>query len=429
MSGKIQAIRGMHDILPDQTPCWRHVEKIIIDVLNRYGYQEIRFPIVEKTELFARSIGELTDIVTKEMYTFVDRNNEQLTLRPEGTAGCVRAGLENGLLHNQIQKLWYIGPMFRHERPQKGRQRQFHQIGIEAFGLGGPDIDAEMIMMCTRMWQELELTNISLQLNTLGTLQTRNRYQKVLIEYFSSHRDRLDEDSKQRLQNNPLRILDSKNPAMRELIAAAPLIHDYLDAESEDHFAELKAMLDDVNIAYNINPHLVRGLDYYGKTVFEWITDRLGAQGTICAGGRYDMLVEYFGGKPTPAIGCAMGLERLIELLQVSGYTLDNDPPHVYFILADDTATRAGLKLAESLRKALPYLRLLMNCGGGNFKTQFKRADKSGALLAIVLGDDELKNQAVGIKSLRDESEQETVSWAGLADVLRQKLAGHLNLP
>ena len=429
MSGKIQAIRGMHDILPDQTPSWRHVEKIIINVLNRYGYQEIRFPIVEKTELFARSIGELTDIVTKEMYTFVDRNNEQLTLRPEGTAGCVRAGLENGLLHNQIQKLWYIGPMFRHERPQKGRQRQFHQIGIEAFGLGGPDIDAEMIMMCTRMWQELELTNISLQLNTLGTLQTRNRYQKVLIEYFSSHRDRLDEDSKRRLQNNPLRILDSKNPAMRKLIAAAPLIHDYLDAESEDHFAELKAMLDDVNIAYNINPHLVRGLDYYGKTVFEWITDRLGAQGTICAGGRYDMLVEYFGGKPTPAIGCAMGLERLIELLQVSGYTLDNDPPHVYFILADDTATRAGLKLAESLRKALPYLRLLMNCGGGNFKTQFKRADKSGALLAIVLGDDELKNQAVGIKSLRDESEQETVSWAGLADVLRQKLAGHLNLP
>ncbi|MBM2829727.1 MAG: histidyl-tRNA synthetase [Gammaproteobacteria bacterium] len=429
MSGKIQAIRGMHDILPDQTPCWRHVEKIIIDVLNRYGYQEIRFPIVEKTELFARSIGELTDIVSKEMYTFVDRNNEQLTLRPEGTAGCVRAGLENGLLHNQIQKLWYIGPMFRHERPQKGRQRQFHQIWFEAFGLGGPDIDAEMIMMCTRMWQELELTNISLQLNTLGTLQTRNRYQKVLIEYFSSHRDRLDEDSKQRLQNNPLRILDSKNPAMRELIAAAPLIHDYLDAESEDHFVELKAMLDDVNIAYNINPHLVRGLDYYGKTVFEWITDRLGAQGTICAGGRYDMLVEYFGGKPTPAIGCAMGLERLIELLQVSGYTLDNDPPHVYFILADDTATRAGLKLAESLRKALPYLRLLMNCGGGNFKTQFKRADKSGALLAIVLGDDELKNQAVGIKSLRDESEQETVSWAGLADVLRQKLAGYLNLP
>ncbi|MBI4005630.1 MAG: histidine--tRNA ligase [Gammaproteobacteria bacterium] len=429
MSGKIQAIRGMHDILPDQTPRWRHVEGTIINIINRYGYQEIRLPIIEKTELFARSIGELTDIVSKEMYTFADRNDDQLTLRPEGTAGCVRAGLEHGLFHNQIQKLWYIGPMFRRERPQKGRQRQFHQIGMEAFGLNGPDIDAEMLLMCDRIWQELKLTDISLQLNTLGTLQTRDQYKQTLIKYFSSHRNRLDEDSQGRLQNNPLRILDSKNPDMEELIAAAPNIYDYLDAESADHFAELKSLLDNADIVYNINPRLVRGLDYYGKTVFEWTTDRLGAQGTLCAGGRYDMLVEYFGGKSTPAIGCAIGLERLIELIQISSHTTVNDPPHVYFILANDAATRAGLKLGESLRSTFPRLRLLMNCGGGSFKTQFKKADRSGALLALVLGDDELKNQTVGIKSLRDESQQETIPWANMVDTLRKKLTGHLNLP
>ena len=412
----------MHDILPDQSYVWRHIENKVITVINSYNYSEIRLPIVEKTELFARSIGELSDIVAKEMYTFTDRNHESLTLRPEGTAGCVRAGLEHGLFHNQIQKLWYIGPMFRHERPQKGRQRQFHQIGLEAFGLPGPDIDAEIIMMCARIWKLLELDNINLQLNTLGTTAVRANYRELLIEYFSSHKELLDEDSQRRLHTNPLRILDSKNPDMQKIISGAPGIHDYLDAESADHFGDLKSLLDKAGISYIINPHLVRGLDYYGKTVFEWTTDLLGAQGTVCAGGRYDSLVEHFGSKPTPAIGCAMGLERLIELVQLDGAPDQAEGiPHVYLILADE-AVQTGLKLAESLRDALPGLRLMSNCGGGSFKSQFKKADKSGASFAIILGQEELINQTVGVKSLRDDTDQITLPLAELAEFVKRQL-------
>ena len=426
MSGKIQAIRGMHDILPDQAPLWRNVENRIITVVSNYGYQEIRLPLVEETELFARSIGEQTDIVSREMYTFPDRNEELLTLRPEGTAGCVRAGLEHGLLHNQTQKLWYGGPMFRHERPQKGRQRQFHQIGLEAFGLPGPDIDAEIIMLCERIWKMLGLGHITLEINTLGSSESRKRYRDVLVDYFSDHRNQLDEDSIRRLENNPLRILDSKNPELKKLIAAAPGIHNYLDTESTDHFSGLKSLLDQSGIAYTINPHLVRGLDYYSKTVFEWITDQLGTQGTICAGGRYDGLVEHFGGKPTPAIGCAMGLERLIELTQQTPSNINNNSlPQVYLILAgtDTGGTQAGLKLAENLRDALPGLRLMTHCGGGGFKSQFRKADKSGALFALVLGEEELRNQTVGVKSLRDGSAQITLPQSGLAEFLKKHLA------
>ncbi len=422
MSSKIQAIRGMHDILPEQTAQWQFIEHAIINILHRYGYREIRFPIVEKTELFARSIGELTDIVSKEMYSFTDRNGDELTLRPEGTAGCVRAGIEHGLFYNQIQRLWYAGPMFRHERPQKGRQRQFHQIGVEAFGLSGPDIDAEMVLMCQRLWQELNLKDICLQLNTLGTVAARNQYREELVTYFSQHQDQLDDDSKRRLQANPLRILDSKNPDMQDLIAAAPTIDNQLDQESKEHFAGLTAILDDAGVKYEINPHLVRGLDYYGKTVFEWNTERLGAQDTVCAGGRYDSLVEHFGGKATPACGFAIGLERLIDLMQTSSKKTTEAPPHVYFILVGDTTIRAGMKLAESLRSDLPHIRLQTNCGGGGIKTQFKRADKSGAIFALIIGEDELRHRAVGLKSLRIQAKQETISWDDLTAIMSKKL-------
>lgn len=428
MSGKIQAIRGMHDILPAQASQWRRIENTIIGVINNYGYEEIRLPIVEKTELFARSIGEHTDIVAKEMYTFPDRNQDSLTLRPEGTAGCVRAGLEHGLFHNQIRKLWYIGPMFRHERPQKGRQRQFHQIGVEAFGLAGPDIDAELIMLCARIWKTLRLEQITLELNTLGTPAARRKYRQILVEYLSDHKDQLDDDSRRRLDTNPLRILDSKNPGMQALIAGTPAIQDSLDGESLDHFAGLRALLDGAGVSYKLNPHLVRGLDYYGKTVFEWTTDQLGAQGTLCAGGRYDGLVEHFGGKPAPAAGCAMGLERLIELtLQLPAAVQAVQIPHAYMIIGDEAAAGTGFKLGEAVREELPGLRLITHCGGGSIKSQFKKADKSGALLAIILGPDELSGQVAGIKSLRDDTPQITVPWTGLAGYLRKTLAGHLN--
>lgn len=417
----------MHDILPESTPLWRHVENTLVRVIQSYGYSEIRLPVVEKTELFARSIGEYTDIVAKEMYTFPDRNGEQLTLRPEGTAGCVRAGLEHGLFHNQTQKLWYMGPMFRHERPQKGRQRQFHQVGIEAFGLPGPDIDAEMIILCGRLWRELGLSGIKLELNTLGTPEARGKYRDILVDYLDENRGELDEDSQQRLHSNPLRVLDSKNPDMQTLITGAPSIQDHLDSESAEHFAELRTLLDTAKIDYIVNPRLVRGLDYYGKTVFEWTTDHLGAQGTICAGGRFDNLVEYFGGKPVPAIGCAMGMERLTELLDRDIQQPD-DSPHAYFILAGDEAVANGFAIAESLRDEIPGLRLRVNHGGGSFKAQFKRADKSGAILALILGQDELANQTVGLKSLREQSEQETVPVAKLPAILKKHLEGHLNL-
>lgn len=427
MSGKLQAIRGMHDILPAVSGRWRRLENTIIRIIHSYDYREIRLPIVEKTELFARSIGESSDIVSKEMYSFTDRNDDLLTLRPEGTAGCVRAGLEHGLFHNQVQKLWYIGPMFRHERPQKGRQRQFHQIGLEAFGLPGPDVDAELIIICARIWRALQLTGIKLELNTLGTPAARTRYRKVLTEYLHSHRDRLDEDSLRRLDSNPLRILDSKNPEMQPVIDGAPDILEYLDQESLDHFAELRQLLDAAGIVYRINPRLVRGLDYYGKTVFEWSTDRLGAQGTVCAGGRYDGLVELFGGRATPATGFAMGLERLVDLLEQEGIT-DEEPLHACLLPAAEGATAAGLQLAEELRDALPGLRLQVHLGGGSLKSRFRRADKSGALLALVLGADELSAGTISVKSLREDGEQITLSRPELAGWLARKLAGQLNL-
>ena len=423
MSEKLQAIRGMTDILPQETGRWQVIERKIAEILNNYGYQEIRMPILEKTELFARSIGEQTDIVTKEMYSFEDRNGDSLTLRPEGTASCVRAGLEHGLFHNQTQKLWYMGPMFRHERPQKGRQRQFHQIGVEAFGFAGPDIDAELIMLSARLWRELGLKDICLQLNSLGTAQARAGYREILIDYFLQHEKQLDKDSQRRLHTNPLRILDSKNPDIQELINAAPVMKDHLDEQSRLHFEQLLHMLNEAGIRYEINPHLVRGLDYYGQTVFEWVSDQLGAQGTVCAGGRYNGLIERFGGKAVPAFGFALGMERLMALIKINGCDIELQPLHAYLILsAEDGVTTAGMKLAESLRNQLPQLRLMTHCGGGSFKNQFKRADKSGALFGLILGSDEVKNQTVGFKSLRDKSEQETVSWADIGDILSKNI-------
>ncbi len=417
----------MHDILPEQSPYWRQLENTIIGVIKQYDYREIRLPIVEKTELFQRSIGEYTDIVSKEMYSFTDRNDESLTLRPEGTAGCVRAGMEHGLLYNQMQKLWYIGPMFRHERPQKGRQRQFHQIGIEAFGMAGPDIDAEMILICARIFKVLHLNDVQLELNTLGTPEARRAYRDILVDYFNDHLDKLDDDSRNRLETNPLRILDNKNPAMRDLIESAPSLLEYIDSDSVEHFEQLKSLLDDGGISYTINPHLVRGLDYYCRTVFEWTTDQLGAQGAVCAGGRFDGLVELFGGKPTPAIGCAMGLERLVELVILQD-KLTDEPPHACMIMAEGLPVRHGLKLAETLRDKLPDLRLMTLSGGGSFKSQFKRADKSGALVALVIGDDELENQTIGIKTLRDKEPQFSLPVGELSDWLKKTLAAELNL-
>ncbi len=420
MSQQIQAVRGMKDILPQETLLWQRVEGSLRAIFSAYGYSEIRLPLAEKAELFQRSIGEVTDIVEKEMYTFEDLNHERLSLRPEGTAGCVRAGIEHGLLYNQIQRLWYMGAMFRHERPQKGRYRQFHQAGIEAFGMEGPDIDAELIAMTARIWKSLGITSLALQINSLGTLAARQVYRARLVDYFSAHQDKLDEDSQRRLSTNPLRILDSKNPDLRELILAAPKLLDHLDAESLAHFERLKNLLDSAGVKYSVNPRLVRGLDYYSKTVFEWVTDQLGAQGTVCAGGRYDGLVEQLGGKATPAIGFAIGLERLLSLIETQAGLPEPAAPHVYLLVAGEAASAAGVKLAESLRDALPELRLVMNCGGGGFKGQFKRADKSGARIALLLGDEELAKQVVGVKFLREERAQQEVSLDALTALLRE---------
>lgn len=426
MSKSLQAIRGMNDILPAQTPVWRYLEGTFAQLLDSYGYSEIRLPIVEYTELFARGIGEGTDVVDKEMYTFRDRNDESLTLRPEGTAGCVRAVLEHGLTGGgQVQKLWYTGPMFRYEKPQKGRYRQFHQIGVEVFNQPGPDVDAELIVLTARLWKQLGMSEaVTLQLNSLGSSEARARYRDALVAYLQQRFDQLDEDSQRRLTTNPLRILDSKNTQTQALLADAPTLHDYLDEESREHFDGLKARLDAVGIAYEINPKLVRGLDYYGRTVFEWVTDKLGAQGTVCAGGRYDGLVSQFGGKPTPGVGFAMGVERLVLLLE----TLDlvpatlNRPPHAFICAFGEAAELAALGLAERLRDALPGLRLLVNAGSGSFKSQFKKADKSGAHFALILGDDELAGRVVGCKPLRDDSEQQSIAW----DALPERLAACL---
>ena len=417
MSKIIQAIRGMNDITPDNTAVWRTLENIVKQTIASYGYQELRFPIVEKTELFARSIGEVTDIVEKEMYSFEDRNGDSLTLRPEGTAGCVRACIENSLLHGQSQRLWYIGPMFRHERPQKGRYRQFHQVGVEAFGMQGPDIDAELIAMSARIWKRLGLNDLELQVNSLGSAESRRAYRGILVDYFASHQSTLDEDSQRRLHSNPLRILDSKNPDMQQLIEDAPKLHSHLDQESIEHFQTLQLLLDKVGIAYRVNPRLVRGLDYYNKTVFEWVTTQLGAQGTVCAGGRYDGLVEQLGGKPVPAAGFALGLERIIELVR-NNLALDA-APHAYLVMASDEALAQGLQISESLREQLPDLRLLVHCGGGSFKSQFKRADKSGAIVSLILGDDELSNNTVSVKYLREDKPQQTLGRDELKNFLQ----------
>ncbi len=417
MADIIRSIRGMNDILPDVTPYWQAVETALKEVLSGYGYQEIRFPIVEKTELFCRSIGEVTDIVEKEMYTFNDRNGDQLTLRPEGTAGCVRAAMQNGLL-NQTQRLWYMGPMFRHERPQKGRYRQFHQIGVEAYGFNGPDIDAEMILMTARIWKKLGLTGATLQINSLGSTEARLAYRDVLVAYFENHKEQLDEDSQRRLSSNPLRILDSKNPAMQALNDAAPKLIDHLDDTSRQEFDTLCQSLDDAGLEYEVNPRLVRGLDYYGKTVFEWVTEHLGSQGTICAGGRYDGLVSQLGGKGATAIGFAIGIERLIALLETTDALPDIPSIDVYFVAVGEQAARQSLLLAEQLRDQVENLKLITHCGGGSFKNQFKRADRSGARWTLILGDDELSQQVVGVKTMAT-GEQETVAWDALASYLK----------
>lgn len=418
MSKKLQAIRGMNDILPEATPYWRLLEEACKAIASAYGYHEVRFPIVELTALFKRTIGEDTDVVSKEMYTFNDRNGDSLTLRPEGTAGCVRMGIEQGLLYNQVQRLWYMGPMFRHERPQKGRCRQFHQFGVEAFGMSDADIDAEIIAMSYRLWQQLGLQDqIRLELNNLGTLGARATYQKELVVYFSDHQSQLDENSKRRLETNPLRILDSKNPDMRELILNAPILIDYLDAESRVHLDKLQSYLNALDIPYEINPHLVRGLDYYGSTVFEWVTDALGAQGTVCAGGRYDVLVEQLGGKPSSAVGFAIGLERMVLLLEQTREC--RFAPDIYFVLFGDVAAEKGLVLAEQLRTEIPRISIEVNTSGGSFKSQFKRADKSGARWAFVIGDDELANNTVSIKDLREDVEQKTMPIDKLVDFIQ----------
>ena len=422
MSKSLQAIRGMNDILPEQTPAWRYLEGTLASLLDGYGYKEIRLPILEFTELFARGIGEGTDVVDKEMYTFLDRNEESLTLRPEGTAGCVRAVLEHGLSGGgQVQKLWYAGPMFRYEKPQKGRYRQFHQIGVEAFNLPGPDVDAELIVLTWRLWQRLGLAEaVTLQLNSLGSSEARAAYRDALVAYLNERFAQLDEDSQRRLTTNPLRILDSKNAQTQALLADAPTLADYLDEESRLHFEGVKARLDAVGIRYEINHKLVRGLDYYNRTVFEWVTDKLGAQGTVCAGGRYDGLVSQLGGKPTPGVGFAMGVERLVLLLE----TLEllpaelHSPADVYLCAFGEAAELAGLSLAERLRDAIPDLRLLVNAGGGSFKSQFKKADKSGARFALILGEDELAARVVGCKPLRDDTEQQNIAWDALAQHL-----------
>lgn len=409
MNRSIQAIKGMKDILPTESDKWHYVEELLQRIAESYGYKEICFPILEQTDLFVRTIGEMTDVVEKEMYTFSDKSGNSVTMRPEGTASCVRAGIQNGLLYNQIQRLFYLGPMFRYERPQKGRLRQFHQFGIEVFGLQGPDIDAELLLLSARFWDELQIRDkVTLQLNTLGSKLARINHRKKLVEYFTANFELLDEDGKRRVQSNPLRILDSKNPELKELISKAPKILDFLDPESKQHFEDLQRLLDVAKVEYVINPCLVRGLDYYSLTVFEWVTNELGAQAAICAGGRYDGLVEEFGGKPTYAAGFALGLERLLDLTANSLHI--KNLPHAYLIALDKKAAEFGLLLAEKLRRENNKLRLIMNCGNGNLSTQMKRADKSGAQLALIIGDAEMSADAISVKYLREDKPQEKLT-------------------
>jgi len=417
---QLRAIRGMNDLLPTQSPVWQYVESTLSELFGRYGYSEIRTPMLEATQLFARAVGEATDIVEKEMYTFDDKSGDSVTLRPEGTAGTVRAAIQNNLLI-QPQRLWYFGPMFRYERPQKGRLRQFHQFGVEVFGIEGPDIDAEILMMTARLWKELGIADhVSLQLNSLGNSESRAAYREALVEYLSARKEQLDEDSQRRLERNPLRILDSKNAQTQELLTDAPCLLDFLDEESKAHFEQLREFLDAAGVGYEVNPRLVRGLDYYGKTVFEWVTDSLGAQGTVCAGGRYDALVEQMGGKPTPAVGFGLGVERLVlllETLEVLPDTLDQQVD-AYLVAVGDVQS-AALAAAEQLRSELPWLRLQTHCGGGSFKSQMKKADKSNADYALIIGEDEAAAGQVTVKPLRAEAEQQTVAVAELAKILQ----------
>ncbi|KTD19376.1 histidyl-tRNA synthetase [Legionella israelensis] len=421
MVDKIQAIRGMNDVLPDKTFIWRYVEETFVNCLKQYGYKEIRFPVVESTQLFKRTIGEVTDIVEKEMYTFTDLNGDSLTLRPEGTAGCVRACLEHGLLYNQQQKLWYIGPMFRHEKPQKGRYRQFMQFGVEAFGMSGITIELELIAISLRLWKLLGIDqSLSLQINTLGELSERQAYKEILVRYFRENINSLDEDSKRRLDKNPLRILDSKNPDMQGLIRNAPKLIDALGKDSRAHFEKLCHGLESLGISYIVNPVLVRGLDYYGHTVFEWVTDKLGSQATICAGGRYDALVEHLGGPPTPAVGFALGEERLLLLMEtLTIQPKDTTGLSIYIISEGDEGLRQALTIAESIRDKNPHYEVITNTTGGSFKSQFKKADKSGARLAFILGPDEVNQKKVSIKDLRMDSEQIMVNQADINQYLK----------
>ncbi|AMG31199.1 histidine--tRNA ligase [Grimontia hollisae] len=422
MAKTIQAIRGMNDCLPTQSPLWQKVEGTVKDVISAYGYSEVRMPIVEMTHLFSRAIGEVTDVVEKEMYTFEDRNGDSLTLRPEGTAGCVRAGIENGLLYNQEQRLWYLGPMFRHERPQKGRYRQFHQFGVEVFGLNGPDVDAELIMMTARLWRKLGIyEHVRLELNSIGSLEARANYREALVDFLMQHEAILDDDCKRRMHTNPLRVLDTKNPDIQAVLSDAPKLSAYLDEDSKQHFAGLCELLDAAGIQYTINEKLVRGLDYYNRTVFEWITDSLGAQGTVCGGGRYDGLVEQLGGKATPAVGFAMGVERLVLLMETLALDETRPAVDVYMVTAGEGTLIAGMKLAEALREQVPGLRVMTHFGGGNFKKQFKRADKVGASVALVLGEDEVANNQVTFKDLKG-GEQLTISQDEVADKLAQRV-------
>ena len=412
----------MNDILPEVSATWRYLESVVQEIVHSYGYSEIRLPLLEYTELFKRSIGEVTDIVEKEMYTFPDRNGESLTLRPEATASMVRAGMTNGLFHNQKQKLWTSGPMFRYEKPQQGRYRQFYQFDVEAVGYDGPDVDAELIIMSARMWQRLGISKIALEINSLGTPESRTSYRKALVEYFSGVKNQLDKDSIRRLEQNPLRILDSKNPDMQAIVDAAPVMLDYLDEESAVHFAGLRALLDAAGVSYTVNPRLVRGLDYYSKTVFEWVTDALGSQGAVCSGGRYDGLVEKLGGRATPAIGWAMGIERFVALYEACGGETPAADADVYIAAFGEGTLERAFVLAEELRDTVAGIRVELNLGGGSFKSQMKRADKSGAEFALILGEQELADGCIGIKPLRNTGEQTSVALDELAETLAGQL-------
>ena len=420
MAKNIQAIRGMNDCSPTESPLWQWIEGQVRQILSSYGYSEVRMPIVESTPLFARAIGEVTDVVSKEMYTFWD-NDEQLTLRPEGTAGCVRAAIEHGWIYNNEQRLWYMGPMFRHERPQKGRYRQFHQAGVEVFGIATPEIDAELILLTARLWKALGIDqHVSLQLNSIGSLEARANYRSALVAFLENHQDLMSEEEKERLVKNPLRILDTKNQALQDVLDGAPKLLDYLDDESREHFAQLCGLLDAVGIQYEINPKLVRGLDYYNKTVFEWVTSALGAQGTVCGGGRYDGLVEQLGGHATSGVGFAMGLERLVLLVQEVNKSIPvKSAVDIYVVYQGEGTTLAAFQLAEKLRSELPHLSTMLHCSGGNFKKQFRRADKSGATLALVLGESEVQNNQVVVKHLLGEAEQQTIDVDNLIEYVK----------